>query len=311
MLREESIGADLHRDLLAPTEPSRRKSEYSASVVEAYAAWEAYIENIVQAYIDECISGATSHRSDICNDHLKATLEILTSLEKGAPRYKYLSVSDLLECATAVENGSYDRVNSVALVHHVANLRSKTIREMLSRIGAGKAWTEMAEDAALKRELRHVGLAPAVDYAFSFVDDLCERRNEIAHGGDPQELFDAELQLTYIKGLRFVGRKLFQTLYLHAFEPDSSHYVTIGSYRESYQRRIAIVQALDTVRIGVGDSCVIVSNSTNKKSIREVVSLRVADANVEQVQASGNGFEIGVKFDHEVPKKGTVYLRCH
>lgn len=310
VLTEDALGTDLHRDLLAPSEPSRRKSEYSASIVEAYAAWEAYIENLVQAYINECISGETSHRDDICKQHLGATLEILSSLEKGAPRYKYLSVAGLLECATAVENGSYDRVNSVALIHHVANLRSKTIRELLGRIGAGQAWTAVAEDPVLKKELRHVGLSPAVDYAFSFVDDLCERRNEIAHGGIPQQLLDSEIQLTYIKGLRLVGRKFFQQLYLHAFEPASLHYESIGSFKETYQRRIAIIQALDGVTIRVGDSCVVVSDTTNKQTIREVASIRVADMDVHEAHASENGFEIGVRFDQEIPKVGAVYLRC-
>jgi hypothetical protein len=302
------IADETMRHLLRPSSSSRRRSQYSGSVIELYAAWESFVELLIRAYVTECAASGTLLAANVCKRHLAKTMEVISLIQKGVSRYAGEDLALLLENATRVEKGEYSAINSVALSHHSANLRSSTLSAMLSDIGADQAWAQALRDTNLLSALRDSGLPAPHDNALYVLDDLCARRNDIAHGGEVVETFDETYQLAYLKSLRALGRAFFAALFVHAFDPDSSHYQLVGPYSERYQGRVAIVVAAAATFLEVGDTCVLVG-ADGSRSARRVTSIQLESIPQKSVLTVGEGAELGVQFDGRIAKKAAVYVK--
>ena len=308
VLDRSPIAEETLRHLLSPSSTSRRRSQYAGAIVELYAAWETFAEVLVKAFVVECAASGTSLAVNVCKRHLAKSMEIIALVQKGIPRYAAEDLALLLENATRVERRDYSQINALALVHHSANLRSSTMLAMLSDVGADQAWSQALRATDLLTALRDSGLSGPHENAVFFLDDLCTRRNDIAHGGEISETFDETYQLAYLKALRALGRALSEALFAHAFDPDSNFYRRVGSYSERYQGQIAIVVTEPATLLEERDVCIVLSQDGSRVA-RTVVSIELDDERQKSVLTVGEGTELGVKFDARVGQKAEVFVR--
>lgn len=302
------IADETLRHLLSPTSASRRRSQYAGAIIELYAAWESFAEVLVKAFVVECARSGTSLAAGVCKRHLTKTMDVISLAQKGVPRYSGEDLGLLLENATRVERKDYSQINSVALVHHSANLRSATMLAMLTDVGADQTWNQALRSTDFLARLRDSGLPGPHENALFFLDDLCTRRNDIAHGGEISETFDENYQLAYLKGLRGLGEALSASLFAHAFDPGSSFYHRVGPYSERFQDHIVVIVPDAATLLEEGDVCIVLS-SDNSRLVRTVISLEVNDEPQKSVLTAGDGTELGVKFSDRVGKRAQVFVR--
>ncbi len=179
---------------------------------------------------------------------------------------------------------------------------------MLADVGAEQAWSQALRATAFLTALRDAGLPDPHENALFFLDDLCTRRNDIAHGGHINDTFDEAYQLAYLKGLRALGRALSEALFALAFHRDSNFYRRVGAYVERFQGRIAIVIAQSATLLQEGDLCM-VSSADGSRLARLVVSIELDDERHKSVLTVAEGTELGVQFDGNVGKKAEVFVR--
>lgn len=308
VLDTSPIAEETLRHLLSPSSASRRRSQYAGAIVELYAAWEEFAETLIKAFVVECTASGTSLAASVCKRHLAKSIEVVALIQKDVPRYANEDLALLLENATRVERSDYSQINAVALVHHTANLRSSAVLTMLTDVGADQAWGQALRTTAFLASLRDSGLPDPHENAVSFLDDLCTRRNDIAHGGQISETFDETYQLAYLKGLRALGRALSEALFTLAFHPDSNLYRRIGSYSVRYQGRIAIIVAERETFLEEGDVCIVLSQD-GSRLVRSVVSIEMDDERQKSVLTVADGAEVGVQFNARIGQRAEVFVR--
>lgn len=307
VLDEYRIADITVRALREVSSRTSRSAQYRLSVMDLYAAWEAFVEDAIGWYVRECVSGGIL-LDGLRSRHLIKTMEIISLKEKGVTRYDDLDVAKLLSIAAKVHEGEGGEFNADALVHHSANVKSKVVRAMLQDVGAGDAWVAALKSEAFVKSLRGTAWAVSDEDTVSFLDDLCQRRNEIAHGGTVADSIDETYIRERVKCFRALATALAQALRAATFQEGSSHYRFVGSFDERFGTSIAIVKPVMFAWIGVGENCFVVGANSDAREM-SVESIQIESEERSAVCALGGLPEIGVRFTERIPRKGKVFLR--
>lgn len=310
-LTDAVIGEESRRYLLAPSSVSRRRLQYGNTVTALYAIWESYVEGLLSAYVRESLSNPASADAVVKN-HLAKVLEVVNLASKSVPRYAGEDKAELLRAAAAVSDGQLEKASLTALIHHTYNLRSSGVQSLTSDLGASDVWRQTLGDSRLISTLTKLGLpvpvqTPPTDKLF-VLDDLCQRRNDYAHGAEVDDLLDETYQLAYIKSVRATAHALFSSLIEKAYFPGSSRYSRLGSYTERFRGSIVVAVAQSDASCRVGDLCILVG-ATKVPALRTIASLRVDDVEHDSLTSLSEGAEVGIGFDREVAKSSEIFTR--
>lgn len=305
-LTDELISEESRRHLLAPSSASRRRLQYGNAVTALYAIWESYVESLFSAYAAESLANPISNEAVVKN-HLAKVLEVVGLASKSVPRYAGEDKAQLLRAAAAVSEGQLEKVSLTALIHHTYNLRSSGVQNLASDLGASDVWRQALEDSRVVSTLTRLGLPVPSDKLF-VLDDLCQRRNDYAHGAEVIDFLDETYQLAYIKSIRATANALFSALMEKAYYEGSSHYSNLGSYTERFRKKIVVAVVEPGVSCRVGDLCILVS-ATTAPTLRTISSLQVDNVEHESLSSLDQGVEVGIAFDRDVPKESRIFVR--
>lgn len=310
-LTDALIGEETRRDLLAPSSIARRRLQYGNTMTTLYAIWESYVEALLEAYIEEQLSNTVAAPTVVKN-HLSKALEVIQLANKGVARYADVKTVELLRTAAAVQEGDLGSVSSLSLIHHSFNLRSSGVQSITSDLGASDVWHNVLKDERLISTLTRNGLPlPSLDSSnreLFFLDDLCQRRNEYAHGQEVDDFLDETFQLAYISGLRALAIALYAALVEKSYFVGSSRYTLLGTYVERYNKKIVVAIVEARASCEVDDHCLIVQ-ANGTRSLRAIGSLQIDDQSCQSASALVGGTELGIGFDAGVPKAGTIFVR--
>lgn len=171
---------------------------YNATIVSLYGLLERYVEDLLSEVVRSAARAVPSsaHLPErIRSHHLPLTLDVLNALQ--ANRYRG-------EADTGSLIGTLDKylggtagvhVNDQVFMHHTANFRSDVIRQSCERVGFSPL-ADMTKDSLFVELVKD--RFPDEENIFYVVDDLAERRNEVAHGAPPQQLLTGALMLAYV-----------------------------------------------------------------------------------------------------------------
>lgn len=206
---------------------------YSAIVVLTYGAFEQLIEELIVEHIqilNRIVPTFQQLPGPIQAQHtdLSAVLLRARTTRKYETRVQEVELlQNLLLCA---QGGANYRLNAMAFAQHSANLRIGLLNEMFAQVDVGGLTAELRQDA----ELSNIAAARAgVELAnqpdsvvFRDLDDLAERRNDVAHGEVVNILTDSEL-MDVLKFVRALARALVAILEENALRHEIKFHGTL------------------------------------------------------------------------------------
>lgn len=192
----------------APDVTELQRSGYSRAIVALYGFLERYVEELARDTVERFALIAHSYDelpAALLRHHTPLTLEVLNAISAG--RYN----GDLLErdlvagLQFVLEKYSSPRLNSGVYSSHSSNVRADTIRQMFERVGV--SLVNLQRDQGLTDLM--AARFPGEGNIFFVLDDLAQRRNEVAHGAD-SEILSFELLRAYADVCAEYGKALAQ-----------------------------------------------------------------------------------------------------
>jgi len=306
-----------HDDSVVKTYISiRRRFDYAAFAVALYASFEKFIEGLIAAFaqLESRRLEYSKLPEGLKKKHFSQTVKMLERGRIGEGRYANLTpvnvVKNLFECL----NGTMPyKLNDAAIVAHDQNLRVKEIDELFAAVGMEKVSNSVRQaDDLVKWHCNLNGLrnAPKKVPAITIVNrlnDIVERRNEVAHrGGNPDNLPAPEAMSEDINFIENLARSLFGLVigrYLKLQHTESENRIALKLREGPFEKGTTIVVDAPSHRLFVGQPVFAIVESTGARWGR-IQSLKDNNTDVEEVVPGANALNgIGVCLDFKCPKK--------
>ena len=209
----DRIAAEIR--LKVGTGGSKKQFDYNAIIVSLYGLFEQFIEEIIGEYSTNLQRSCQTYADlpeRLRKAHSEMTVELLPRLEHN--RYKgRLQIQQVIANMHSCLSGDQAySLNLEALRQHSANFRADVLGKMLKRLGIEQVLIKLPKYDPFKSYLsrtfpnqRLQGLTPEAIYAP--LDDLAERRNDVAHGVT-SDILSLEIMIDRVNFLLALGRSL-------------------------------------------------------------------------------------------------------
>ncbi|UEQ04898.1 hypothetical protein LMS44_03275 [Halomonas profundus] len=213
---------DFLAEKISPALTDSKVYSYKNGIISLYGFLERYVEDIVIEYLQAICEQSVDYKSlphEIRRNHLDVSLEHISKVKKlrgVSDDYRHSSlgeaVKNMHDCL--VEAQDYV-LNCDAFVNHSSNFRYDSIHEIFTRIGihgiSRLCLNEVSLAEALSRKHSSEEALEKkilISLLTSELDNLAQRRNEIAHGVRIDEIESLEMLLDRIGIIRQYGLAL-------------------------------------------------------------------------------------------------------
>jgi hypothetical protein len=218
-----------------------------------------------------------------------------------------LTVADIIANLHSCLSGNEGHlVNAQAFTYHTANLRVPVVEKMFADAGGEKTMEHMRADPRFKAVIDAVD--PGTADMFFRINDLADRRNEVAHGA-PSELLSPSLLRGNIAVIDAFWRSLFEAtvMSIMPYAQDVTA-ISIGTpYRVLRSGHIACSELPLAAETHVNDTLVAYSGDTAFRS-GPVLSLQVDGVDRRQVKAYAAAFRVGVGLDFNCKSNWSCWI---
>ena len=259
---------------------SKKIFEYKSITISLYGILEKHIGVWIKEYINNLptiINDYSELPDKFREDHFNLSVKLLGLIsEKKHSKYEGIEKHSVLsKLNSCIEKTSDFQLNSDAFDINSGNLRHVKIVEALNYL-----------DIKLNPSLKAIGqrqegflcdnlsnIKGKGDELFRLIDEIVSRRNEIAHGGDIDNILSLTEFTQYIDFLEGYGRAVFQTLIEKTNQLESEHlYEKIEDVKAIYKAGSVLCFEIDINEICVGDYIIVnlVDNGFIKKKVLEI-----------------------------------------
>ncbi|MFM2292574.1 MAG: hypothetical protein RIS29_2387 [Bacteroidota bacterium] len=290
----------------------KRIFNYNSLIISLYGYFEKFIENLLIAYIDN-INGYFKRYSSIphvlTKNHLKLSLSLLDKVEN--PRYngplnKEGIIENLHKCININENY---QLNKEAFSQHTANFRIQVVDEIFGRIGIDSISNKLkgnAEFQAYIKEKYEIEIIGDLDNddIHSIMNELAERRNEVAHGV-PSEILSNQIILDYFNYFKKIAHAITEVVLLHSNRINiNENGQLINELTDCYKGGTILCFNTNFQKLNKGDYIFGVNDSSIVKA--KILNIQLEDIDIESTDESQD-YEIGVLIDKPFKKNHKVY----
>ena len=304
---------------------------YNNALITLYGCLENYLEQIVKEYITIIGSSCNQYKllpTNIRKHHLNVSIELLNKIQKGRGinsvyRDKILkeTVRNMHSCLQGDENFC---INSQAFTLHTANFRYDTVHSLFQKIGIDGISrlclenSEFANDLLFKHSIDfNVSKKTLISLLIAELDDLAQKRNEIAHGVKTDEIESLELLRSRILLIKSYGKAINKVVsnFLKNFLFSICEKVGLGKPVRVFQK-IDVFGFIPADNVGkgeiaVGDTFYAENQASITKIVSgEILSIKKGDISLEKMLLPSNEpFSIGVNIKvSKHMKKRQIYI---
>lgn len=201
------------------------------------------------------------------------------------------------------------QINTEAFVLSSGNLKHNKIVELFKLLNVDLN-NELIKNESLNRK---IGLAPndilnkEKDILYYKINDLVERRNQIAHGSQIWEILNISELESYIQFLEVYCQAIFETLFENFIKQESIHsFKKIEKVVEIFGSKILAFE-IDNYTIEVGDMLIVKTQEGRfyKKPIMEIELDKIKYPKLTISEKT----KIAVCVDHKIKDTQTFYLK--
>lgn len=293
---------------------SKKVFEYKSITISLYGILERHIGIWIKEYLTH-IPNIVNNYNELSDrfreDHFNLSMKLLGLLcEKKYAKYENISKENVLsKLHSCITKPSGFQLNSDAFYLQSGNLKHAKISEALAYL-----------DIKLTSMLKMIGRRPQGflydkkaqidnkgDELFKLIDELVERRNDIAHGEDIDNILHINEFDIYVNFLEGYGKAIFQVFSEKLIELEANHlYKKVEKVHGIYQSSILCFQ-IENNEIHVGDSIIVnlVDGGFAKKKIIEIEKDRMKFPNLSIQDPQ----DIGVNVGNGISKGQTFFIK--
>ncbi len=294
---------------------SLRQAQYSMQLVLLYGAFERLIEGLLIGLADALSNVVPSFDqlpARVRENHRRKSLDALRDevwLSRQAdPALASRLIENLNSCESRLSNYA---LNSPAYARHGANFRRAQIDEAFRELDVSNLCVRAASThhfrAYLDEEVRSAGL---LDASLGAIDDLAERRNEIAHGS-PSQLLNVDELKGYLDFVRALGRGAYTVLCQYVAQFVVGHHAqALGAIGKIHYLHVV---CLDTgvlpegTRMEVGDLIAMRNEGNSGFTLGEIRRLRLESGDVPSFRTQ-RGLEVCIETSIRLRETRDLYL---
>ncbi|BAZ88287.1 MAE_28990/MAE_18760 family HEPN-like nuclease [Dolichospermum compactum] len=243
----------------------KRIFEYKASIISLYGLLEKYVEIWIKEYLDSLSNVVPEYNKidqKIRDNHFELSLKLINTItSRETAKYQHLTKEEVLKKLNdCIVNPSKYQINTDAFVLLSGNLKHNKIVELFNKLNLN-----LNDELLKNEELRNeIGLNQNTisriekDILYNKINDLVERRNQIAHGSEEVDdiLSISELE-PYIQFLDKYCQAIFQTLFEELIKQESIHiFQKIENVINTYGNKVLAFE-LENYTIKVGDMLIV------------------------------------------------------
>lgn len=193
---------------------SKRKYDYTVVIISLYGCFEQLIENFIKDYlmilVNEC-KVYSQLPSIIRDNHIDLSVSLIGKIDQ--PKYSaYLTKEQIINNLHECIQNDICCLNYEAFCQHTANFRIHTIEDVLRNVGLADVILRIKKNEELKKiyidengECNYEQLK--LGTIFSFLEDLADRRNRIAHGS-VSDILSFDLQEQMLTKVKLFGQEM-------------------------------------------------------------------------------------------------------
>lgn len=306
--------------------PDKKIFDYKLTILIIYGAFENYIESIISQYILN-LNGAIELFSKLPEQmrsrHTELSAKLIGSVCAGYSKYDQMDNADIVRrlysCYATPQNY---QLNVHAFTQHSSNLRINTIRELFAGIGIPAIDMSISKRDEFTAYLQQANpefniISESQNNAlyrekcFLLLDDLIERRNDIAHGVDDADdnILSADVLIEYADYILALSTAIYLIVL------------------EEYAKTTIFSQGKNTIYLGnpiaVYRNCILCfNNNHNKVSVGDIIAgvntrKKVRLGRIETLQIEGepidyvspeSSVDFGAKVDFHANRQYTYYI---
>lgn len=264
---------------------AKRKFDYSSAIISLYGLIENYIEKFCFEYSEIIENKIPSYEfldSKFTDNHFDLSIELIKKVsEKKHLKYANISkeklVRNLNDCLTIKQ--PY-KLNREAFTINNGNLKHSKICETIGYLNI-KLNDKLKQTKSFNTQTEN---------AFNKVDDLVQRRNEIAHG-NVQQILDTTEIVPYVdfieKYLVSIGEILKNEIEQLEFLYKKKHKCILLNDTKVFNGNIVGIPNGKELNFTIGDK-IIIEKSNNTMTAGEIVNLKDFEDNSVTIKLNHN-----------------------
>jgi hypothetical protein len=242
----------------------KRIFEYKASIISLYGLLEKYVEIWIKEYLDSLsrvVSKYNKLDKKIRDNHFELSLKLINTITtRESAKYQHLTKEEVLnKLNKCIINPSNYQINTEAFVLLSGNLKHNKIVELFKYLTL-ELNNELSKNEDLNNE---IGLDKTTisqtskDDLYNKINDLVERRNQIAHGSEVLDILGISALEPYIQFLDKYCQAIFQTLFEQLIKQESIHiFQKIENLINTYGNKVLVFE-IENYTIKVGDMLIV------------------------------------------------------
>ena len=294
--------------------PDKKIFDYKLAILILYGAFENYVESIISQYIlklNMSVDSFLKLPTQIQSRHTELSAKLISFICAGYTKYEQLDNADIIRhlysCYATPQNY---QLNVNAFTQHSSNLRISTVRELFAGIGISAIDTSISKNADFIDYLQkkdpefHIILesqnnALCCEKCFQLLDDLIERRNDIAHGVDDADdnILSTDVLLEYADYVVALSNAIYSIVLSKYVETTISsqgkNVFCLGKPIQTFNNSIVCFNN-NRIKISIGD-IIAGMNTCEKFRVGHIESLQINGKSVDCISP-----EISVDFGAKV-----------
>lgn len=290
----------------------QRRFAYIACISALYASFENFAERVAFRFGEMLLANpANPTVEQIANLRKRCVRNASTLFAQGLGVGRYEEVTELdvaRSLASCLDDSGAPIDLRLELVsYHSSNLRWESLAELFSWAASSLHGKIQNSDAvrnwmSLTLDVSESTLAGTLK---NELDDLVERRNEVAHRAIPEEILSHEHLLAKVSYIEAISLGLVASLASMLIECsiDNNETTSLGSPTEILKdKRVIVIPSLQTA-VSEGDH--ILARGANSIRWGRVLEVMVDSSRVPRADA---GVEVGLLLNFAVQKKPDIHL---
>jgi len=292
---------------------SKRQFNYKSIIISLYGSFERFIENCLTTYtetLNKIILHYNKLPEAILKNHYFLSLDLLNKVEQ--PKYSGpLKKEDIIKnLHTCININEGYQINKEAFAQHTSNFRSQTIDDSFKNVGIPnisrrilgvedfqkylKEKFELTEDSNLN-----------IDESLSLLNELAERRNDVAHGV-PSEILSNEILIDYINFFEKYANALLELLNNELLRLElEENGISLGDLTDVFSDGKVICVFTKNVPIRIGDT--LIGENSNQIIKTKILGIKLNDNDLVSIDDQAD-YEIGILLENKFKKNFKVYL---
>ena len=288
--------------------------EYKASIISLYGLLEKYVEIWIKEYLDSLSMVVPEYNKideKIRDNHFDLSLKLINTItSRESPKYQHLTKEEVLrKLNESIVNPTNYQINTEAFVLLSGNLKHNKIVDLFKFLNIDLN-RELVKNEELNNE---IGLHPnkisqtEKDVLYNKINDLVERRNQIAHGSETLDniLTISELE-PYIQFLEKYCQAIFETLRQELIKQESIHgFQKIEKVIQIFSGKVLTFE-IENYKINVGDM-LIIETKEGKFYKKPILTIQVENEPYQEIQILEKT-NIGISVEPKIKDNQTFYI---